>query len=725
MNSTRIKNILGHIDLQEQKEFVESLVQNSAVPTFVINPEHQVLLWNKACEELTGIKAETMLGRDEQWRAFYDHKRPLLADIIIDGTMEQTPEYYSTFCKSTFIPEGLQAEGWYKKLNGFDRYIFFNAAPIRNSKGELLAVIETLEDITERKRYEEQLEFQANHDELTRLPNRNLLTDRLQQALLVSHRKQQHVAVMFIDLDNFKLINDTLGHDSGDLLLKSAAVRLNGCVRAGDTVARQGGDEFVVVIPELASVDVASQIAGKIQQTMSQPLRIHEHELVITCSIGISIFPRDGEDLQTLMKHADIAMYKAKDMGRNNFQFFTKEMNARSLGRMTLEKHLRRALDRDELFLYYQPQASLRTGRITGVEALVRWQNPEMGLVLPGSFIPLAEETGLIEPIGEWILRTACAQNKAWHDAGLPAVPVAVNLSARQFRLMNFSNLISRILQETGLDPRFLELEITESVVMQNTNRVTKILNDLKAMGISLTMDDFGTGYSSLSYLKRFPFDKLKIDQSFVVDITTDPESAAIAKTVIAMARSLRLKVIAEGVETEGQLNYLRSLNCDEIQGYYFSRPVSAEDCSSLLRQGRTVELRAEDTEYPARTILLVDDDENVLSSLQRMLTLEGYNVLVAGSAMEGFEQLANNCVSLVISDQRMPGMSGTEFLSRVKMLYPSVIRIILSGHADLTTVTDAINHGAIYKLLSKPWDDDLIVAKIEEVFNEYQVRYH
>lgn len=721
-----MKDMLGHLDLQERKEFVESLVQNSAVPTFVISPDHQVLLWNKACEHLTGIEAETMLGTDEPWRAFYDHKRPVLSDIVIDGTMEQTPEYYSTFCKSSFIPEGLQAEGWYKNLNGRDRYIFFNAGPIRNSKGKLLAVIETLEDITERKQYEEQLEYQANHDELTKLPNRNLLSDRIQQALLVSHRKQQQVAVMFIDLDNFKFINDSLGHDSGDLLLKTAAIRLNGCVRAGDTIARQGGDEFVIVISELASEDHASQIANKIQQTMSQPFRINEHELVITCSTGISIFPRDGEDMQTLMKHADIAMYKAKEMGRNNFQFFTKEMNARSLARMTMEKHLRRALDRNEFFLHYQPQVSLHTGRITGMEALVRWQNPEMGLVYPGSFISLAEETGLIELIGEWVLRTACVQNKAWQDAGLTPLPVAVNLSARQFRLTQFSNLVEQILQETGLDPRFLELEITESVVMQNVTRVTTILNELKDLGIYLTMDDFGTGYSSLSYLKRFPFDKLKIDQSFVVDITSDPDSAAIAKTVIAMANSLRLKVIAEGVETEGQLNYLRAHHCDEIQGYYFSRPVSAAEITLLFQQKRSLELKPENAEYPVRTILLVDDDDNVLSSLQRMLSFEGYNVLVAGSAMDGFEQLANNRVSVVISDQRMPGMSGTEFLSRVKLLYPSVVRMILSGNADLNTVTDAINHGAIYKFLSKPWDDNLIRARIEEAFREsdrYQFR--
>jgi len=580
-----------------------------------------------------------------------------------------------------------------------------------------LTFIAIIHNIAERKRYEERLEFQANHDGLTNLPNRNLLNDRIRQAMLMSQRSHSEIAVFFVDIDNFKFINDSLGHDIGDMLLKIAAERLTGCVRSGDTVARQGGDEFVIVISDQSVSDHATLIADKMQELIAQPFCINEHELVITCSIGISIFPRDGEDVQTLIKNAEAAMYRAKEQGRNTFQFFTGEMNARSLARMTMEKYLRRALEHDELLVYYQPKVSLVSGRITSMEALVRWQHPEMGLVSPVNFIPLAEETGLIEPIGEWVLRTACKQNKAWQNAGFAPLTVAVNLSVRQFRQQDIVGLIGKLLLETGIDPRYLELEITESIVMQDVDRVTTILKDLKGLGTSLAMDDFGTGYSSLGYLTRFPFDKLKIDQSFVRHITSDPENAAIAKTVIAMAHSLHLKVIAEGVETEGQLNYLRSHGCDEIQGYYFSRPVPALEFEQLLREDRHLQLAPINRPSLEKTILVVDDEKEVATALQRMLVLEEYQVLIAGSAAEGFELLANNQVSVIISDQRMPVMTGTEFLSRVKELYPDTVRIILTAHADLNSVTDAINRGAIYKFLNKPWSDDDIRKTIDEAF--------
>jgi diguanylate cyclase (GGDEF)-like protein/PAS domain S-box-containing protein len=598
--------------IKKQKEFAENLVLNNAVPTFVISPERRVLLWNRACEQLTGIKGEDMIGGDESWRAFYDRKRPVLAEIVIDGTMEHTIREYAAFGKSSFIPEGLMAEGWYSNLNGRGRYLFFNAAPVRNSDGELLAVIETLEDITERKLYEKQLEYQANHDELTGLPNRNLLNDRIQQALHFSHRNHYQVAVIFVDLDHFKFINDSLGHNTGDSLVKIVAERLSGCIRSGDTVARHGGDEFVIIITDPAAAEHSAVIADKIQRAVSRPFTVSGHEFVITCSIGISIYPRDGEDAQTLMKNADAAMYRAKDLGRNCFQFYAEEMNSRSLGRMTMENHLRRALERSELSVCYQPKVSLHSGLITGMEALARWTNPELGPVSPAKFIPLAEETGLIEPIGEWVLRTACAQSRACQDGGLPPMKVAVNLSARQMKARDLPGLISRILRETGLDPRCLELEITESMVMHDVDRVTDILNELKGMGINLTMDDFGTGYSSLNYLKRFPFDTLKLDQSFVRDITSNPNSAAIARAVVAMAHSLSLKVIAEGVETAGQLKYLRSLDCDELQGYYFSRPVPGAEFQELLRTGPQLELDSEDDHHAERRVPVVDDEATV-----------------------------------------------------------------------------------------------------------------
>ena len=709
--------------VEEQREFLENLVRQSAVPIFVIDPSHRVLIWNRACEELTGIPAPDMIGKDEPWRAFYPEKRPVLADIVIEGEWEQAHRHYGAFNKSRVIPEGLQSESWFKNLNGQDRFIVFDAAPIRNAKGELMAVIETLKDITKRKRYEEQLEYQANHDGLTSLPNRNLLNDRIRQALLISRRNQHEVAVFLLDLDNFKLVNDSLGHDGGDQLLKLVGERLNACVRAGDTVARQGGDEFVIIVSDPAVSDIAPVIAGKILEAVARPQRVNGHELVVTVSIGISISPRDGEDVQTLIRNAEVAMYRAKDQGQNAFQFYTGEMNARSLARMTMEKHLRQALERDELLLYYQPKVNLGSGSITGMEALVRWQSPDLGLITPDVFIPLAEETGLIVPIGAWVLQTACTQNRAWQDAGLPLLSVAVNLSPRQFRQQNIAAVIEECLRETGLAPCFLELEITESMVMHDVDRVTLVLNELKRMGVSLAMDDFGTGYSSLSYLKRFPFDKLKIDQSFVRDITSDPHNAAIAKAVIAMAHSLHMKVIAEGVETKGQLNYLHKHGCDEIQGYYFSRPIPAAEFERLLAERRSLPAVSTDGN-PGRTVLLVDDDESVVHSLQRLLLLEGYTVLGASSAVQGLEVLSLHQVAVIVSDFRMPGMNGAEFLGRVKELYPETVRIVLSAYADLESVTDAINVGAIYKFLNKPWRDDDVRDKVAEAFKHHALLY-
>ena len=708
---------IGH-----QKDFIENLLQGCAVPIFVLGADHLVLIWNRACEELTGVKAEAMLGKDEPWRAFFDHKRPVLADFVIDGNMDLAALHYGILGKSALIPEGLQAEGWYGNLNGRERYILFNAAPIRDGEGNLLAVVESLEDITARKRYEKQIRYHESHDELTELPNRSLLRDRVQQALHLARRNNKEMAVFFVDLDNFKIFNDNLGHDVGDQLLKILAARLARYVRSGDTLARQGGDAFVILISDLADLEHIAPIAAKVRSIISEPIKIIGHEFAITCSIGISVFPRDGEDMQTLFKAASMAMYRAKGQGRNNFQFYAAEMNARSRTYLTMGNHLRHALERDELQLHYQPKVNLQTGQITGMEALIRWQSPELGMVSPAEFIPLAEETGLIGPIGEWVIRTACSQNRAWQTARLTPLTVAVNVSARQFREGNLCSVVSKALQETGLAAHYLELELTESLVMHNVESVTAILAELKGMGVSLAMDDFGTGYSSLSCLKRFPFDKLKIDQSFVRDITIDPDSAAITRTIILMAHSLHLKVIAEGVETEGQLNYLRRQGCDEMQGYYFSRPVSAADFERLLREGRALHLPAEPQVSLRKTLLIVDDEVDVAAALEKVLKLDGYHVLVATSAAQGFELMAKHHVAVVLADQRMPGTSGSEFLGRVKELYPDSVRMILSGFADLDSVTHAINCGAIYKFLSKPWNAEDISLKVGEAFRHYEL---
>ncbi len=430
----------------------------------------------------------------------------------------------------------------------------------------------------ERRANQEKLHRLAFHDPLTGLPNRARFAERLDDAIAQARRSGRIFAVLFIDLDHFKYINDSLGHVVGDRLLQAVGARLTRCVRQTDTVARLGGDEFIVLLPDIGRIEQAARLAEKLCTVISgEQYDIEGRELRINPSIGISIYPDDGEDAIGLIKNADAAMYHAKEMGRNNYQFYTRDMNAKAFAVLSMEHSLRRALECSEFVLHYQPQIDLE-GRVVGMEALVRWQHPEHGLVSPGQFIPLAEERGLIVPIGDWILREACRQNRAWQDAGLPRIPVAVNVSALQFRQPEFPGKVAQALADTGLAPDCLELEITESVIMHGAEEAVNTMRSLKAMGLKLSIDDFGTGYSSLSYLKQFPIDRLKLDQSFVRGIPSSADDAAIAAAVLGMAKALKLKVIAEGVETREQLAFLRTRECDEMQGFYFSRPLPAED---------------------------------------------------------------------------------------------------------------------------------------------------
>ncbi|MGF6755586.1 sensor domain-containing protein [Paraburkholderia sp. GAS42] len=473
-----------------------------------------------------------------------------------------------------------------------DGALFWNQlfiAPVPNADGQTTHHIGIINDVTDLIRYQEQLEYQANYDSLTRLPNRNLLRDRLQHALIAAQRREQGVAVVFIDLDGFKNVNDSLGHSVGDRLLGVVAERLARCARASDTVARHGGDEFVIVMTD--TVDEQSLIAWmeRVRASISEPVWLDGTELYVGCSMGASLFPQDGHDAETLMKKADLAMYRAKDMGRNTFQFFQPEMNASASARMNLERRLRRALRDREFLLHYQPQVDIVSGRIVGMEALVRWRDPEVGLVSPTSFIPVAEESGLIGPLSEWVLYEACRQNKAWQDEGLPPARVSVNLSARQFEQRDIAVLVKQVLAQTGLEPQYLELELTESTIMRNAEQAVTMLNELHALGIGLAIDDFGTGYSSLSYLKRFPVDRLKIDRSFVSDIGASSDDETITSAIIALAHSLDLQVLAEGVETSAQLDFLRERACDEMQGFYFAKPMPHEAIPALLRHGAAV----------------------------------------------------------------------------------------------------------------------------------------
>ena len=471
-----------------------------------------------------------------------------------------------------------------RRHDGSVIWVESNARAIYGDDGRALYYEGSMENITERKWTEKRLSYLAYYDALTGLPNRTLFNDRLRQTLLESSRDVRLAAVLFLDLDRFKYINDTLGHETGDLVLKAVAARLLASVLEGVTVARISGDEFGIILNEIAQVDDAAKAAQHILDSFRQPFYAPDRELFITPSIGIALFPNDGKDAEGLLKNAETAMYRAKEHRRDNYQYYASDMTAAVFRHLAMEHALRRALEREEFILYYQPQVQLETGQIVGVEALLRWQRANGNLVSPGEFIPLAEETGLIMPLGEWALRTACAQNKAWQDSGLQALRVSVNLSARQFQQTSLPDVIGRVLAETGLDPRYLELELTESVLMQNTEVTVSSLSKLNAMGIRISVDDFGTGYSSLSYLKRFPIDMLKIDQSFVQDITVDADDAAIITAIIAMAHSLGIQVIAEGVETEAQLQFLRMRGSEIVQGYYFGRPVTAGQFAQILQ---------------------------------------------------------------------------------------------------------------------------------------------
>ncbi len=586
-------------------------------------------------------------------------------------------------------------------------------------------VVAIVRDISERKRLETRVQYQATHDALTGLANRNLLYDRLNQAIAYAARYDHSIWVVFLDLDRFKLVNDSLGHKAGDTFLNALSDRLRAAMRETDTVARLGGDEFVLVLPGSPEGSLSLGTLHRIMDIVRQTFLIEEREFSLTCSIGVAVYPIDGTGPETLIERADIAMYCAKEAGRNNFQFFTPTMNERLLERLHIEDDLRKALERNEFVLHYQPQVDLRTGRMIGMEALIRWQHPQRGLVPPFRFISVAEETGLIVPIGAWVIRTACAQNQAWQQAGLGHLRVAVNLSTSQFTQPDLVQSIASILKETGLDAQYLEIELTESLMMTDVEHGIGILCELKALGVHLSVDDFGTGYSSLSYLKRFPIDMLKIDQSFVREITVEPDDAAIVMSIISLAHSLHLEVIAEGVETLAQLTYLRDNGCDEMQGYYFSKPVVATEFEVMLREEKSLPEKLIGVGAQRQTLLIVDAEAGESSMVQECLYQDGYDILVAKSASEAFELLALNQVHVVICDQHLPSMDGATFLSRVKHLHPNTIRTIFAEHAESQSIIDAINHGAVHHFFTKPWKDTVMRESMRDAFRYYARQFN
>lgn len=560
--------------VQNERDFLEAVLDNMKEGVLACNASGKLILSNHTLEALYGSELKSLFPTE--WVNSYPLYNPSKTTLL---ELEEHPLYRALKGEKLTNVESNLIDQKRKK-----HILMIDGQSIQGGEGELLGAVIVCHDVSEKKKDEEQLKHQATHDILTGLPNRLLMVDRLTHAIEDAKRNNLKVTIIFVDLDNFKVINDALGHTIGDALLKAVTARFKLFLRASDTLARIGGDEFVIILPAQTSVENTYAVLNRILEHANEPYIIHKHKLRITCSLGFTVFPNDGDDPEALLKNADFAMYQAKEEGRNTFRFFTKQMNTEASKRLEIENGLRNALLKNEFVLHYQPKLDLKTNQLIGFEALVRWNHPEKGLIPPNDFIPIAEKTGLIVPIGEWVIRTACTQNKHWQDAGLPPLCVSVNLSSRQCKEKNLVANISTILNEVGIKPEYLELELTESLAMGNPQEFMNMLLQLKALGVKTSIDDFGTGYSSLNYLRQFPVNCLKIDRTFIKELETKPDDLSIVKAIISLGHSLNLKVIAEGVESKSQLAQLKENDCDEMQGYYLSRPISPDAIPEFMK---------------------------------------------------------------------------------------------------------------------------------------------
>jgi len=586
--------------------------------------------------------------------------------------------------------------------------------------GASLRGVVILQDITAQREAEGRIQELANYDELTGLPNRVLLLDRVDAAAHAAQWEDGRFTLLSLNIAQVDQVEETMGFGAGDTLAMAIAARLSGLCKSDETLAHLGGGEFAILLDPALRDDEGDVLARarSILEGLRQPESVGQTEVYLSCSIGVATYPGDADNAQRLLECAQTARLQT-DNGASRIAFFTPQANAHAVRRMTLEAGLRRAIGRQELHLLYQPQVGLTEGRLLGVEALLRWECSELGPVEPSEFVPVAEQTGLIVPIGEWVLRSACTQIAAWSRAGLPDLRVHVNLSPLQLQQPDIARRLHAILLETGANPAQLGVEVTESMLTTDVAHASRTLRELKAIGVEISLDDFGTGYSNLGVLRTLPIDVVKIDRSFVHDVTAAPEDVSITRAVLTMAHGLQMKVLAEGVETEGQLSLLIANGCDMIQGFFFSEPVPAPAIEQMLKEDRRLPERFLTRSQRKRTLLLVDDEENIVSSLRRLFRRDGYHIVTANSGAEGLQRLAEVNVDVIVSDQRMPGMTGVEFLRRAKELYPDTVRMVLSGYTELQSITDAVNEGAIYKFLTKPWDDERLRAHVAEAFRQ------
>lgn len=696
------RDVTERVSSREQLRLSAIVFDNAAEGMMVTDAENNIVSVNRAFVEVTGYSAEEVMG-----------KNPRLLRSDRHG-----PEFFRDLWGALEADGGWQGEIWNRRKDGTLYPALASINVVRDPHGKLTHYIGLFSDLSHLKNTEQKLDYLAYHDPLTALPNRTLFNQLLVHATQHADRDGTQFALLALDLDNFKTINDSLGHAVGDQLLIESARRIKELLRGVDALSRIGGDEFNVILDPIENPQSADLLAQRMMEALSAPFMAEGVCVYVGASVGIALYPGDGDDAETLSRNADAALNQAKAEGRNSLRFFSSGLSDRAHERLLLESDLRQALENHELRLYYQPQIDLSSGQVSGLEALVRWQHPTRGLVSPGEFIPLAEESGLIVPLGEWVLMTACRQIKAWADSRLTLAHTSVNVSAVQLGRSNLLDAVKHALSETGIAPDSLELEITESFVMTDLAGAMKTLAEIKALGVRLSIDDFGTGYSSLSYLQQLNVDKLKIDISFIRDMTTNGGKAAIVQSIIALGHGLGLHIIAEGVEEEGQASYLRGLQCDGMQGYLVSRPLTGEDMTRFLNA--YLPAPAPVSNEGMHTLLVVDDESNMVSALKRMLRHENYRILSASNGEEALAVLAENQVGVILSDQLMPGMKGTELLAQVRLMHPNTVRILLSGHTGVDNLTEAINRGEIFRFIAKPWEEADLLETIRVAFRHY-----
>ncbi len=686
------------IQMRIRTQAIEASV-NAVIITDNNAPDQPIIYVNPAFEQMTGYKATEVIGKNCRFLQGSARNQPGL-----DGLRRAIQHQ-----------EKVKAELLNYRKDGSSFWNELTLAPVLDDRGETTHFVGILRDITENKNYRQELEYQANYDSLTGLPNRNLLNDRLQQAIAHAKRNHRQFTLAFLDIDHFKVINDSLGHEAGDELLLQIAERLVARMRDTDTVARLGGDEFVILLTDPIGLATHVRRLEKLKRQLLHPVTIAQQEVVVNFSIGVCRYPLDGDSCVTLLRNADTAMYEAKQLGRNRICMFKPEMNQIVQQRLQMEQAIRQGLLNKEFLVYYQPQADLNTGRLCGLEALVRWSHNRQ-MIAPGAFIYIAEQSGLITELDFYVFSTVCGQIAQWRQE-LKDVVVAVNFSALSFMDAQFVARVRAALQQFQISPSSIIIEMTESTLMHDADESLVKMQELKALGIQFSIDDFGTGYSSLAYLKRFPFSQLKIDGSFTTDVHTDPESAALVRSMISMAHNLGIRVIAEGVEKVEQLGFLLKAGCDEIQGYFYSVPLPADNCAQQLKHKQQLQLPAELYANGSRCLLLVDSEMNVLSALKRELRQQSYQLLLAESAEQAIDYLAKFNVDVVLTDLRLNDMTGIDFLQKVRAMYPDVIRMVLSATTEISGILKAVNECVIYRFITKPWEPAELKVQVAEAF--------